>query len=138
MAQYTGGGDFTRLAEIGLGFDRSGKLTLDKTIYNAAIQDTPIDVQALFSSAGGGKGAFGALTKLIDGYTASGGLVSNMRERLTEQVKKTTQRMDAMSAQLAQRRSALMAEYNAADLLMTQLKNQASTLSTLDSTYRLF
>lgn len=139
MAQYTGTGSFTRLAEIGLGFDRSGKLTLDKTIYNAAMKDKPADVQSLFSTQGtAGKGAFGALETLIDSYTESGGLVSDMRERITEQVKSMTTRIDAMDHQLQQRREALMAEYNAADRTMSLLKNQSSTLSTLSSTYRLF
>ena len=71
-------------------------------------------------------------------YTDSGGLVADIRERLTEQAQRMSDRMAAMEAQLQQRRVALMMQYNAADLTMTRLKNQASTLSTLSDNYRLF
>jgi flagellar hook-associated protein 2 len=139
MAQYTGTGGFKRLAEVGLGFDRTGKMTLDKTIYNAAIKDTPADVQALFSTQGtGSTGAFGALEGLIDSYTDSGGLVADMRLRIDAQVKKMTDRIDIMDARLATRRQALMSEFNAADLVMTRLKSSSNALTSLNNNYKLF
>jgi flagellar hook-associated protein 2 len=132
------GGTLTRLAQVGIGFDSSGSMTLDKKVFDAAIADSPSDVQFLFSGADGGHGAFGTMATLIEDYTEAGGLVAGARERLDDQVRAITRRMDTVSTQLELRRSALQKEYMAADLAMTRLKNQSSSLQSLGGQYRLF
>jgi hypothetical protein len=47
-------------------------------------------------------------------------------------------RIDDLTNRLALRRTALQKEYIAADLAMTQLKNDVSSLSSLNGQYRLF
>jgi flagellar hook-associated protein 2 len=139
MAEYEGTGSFSRLAEVGIGFDRTGKLTVNNDIYEAAVNDDAADVQALFSAQGeDDNGAFGALQAMIEAYTDSGGLVSDLRERLTDQAERLTTRMDAFEAQLMQRRLALQQQFTAADQTMSRLKAQGAHLSTLGSAYRLF
>jgi flagellar hook-associated protein 2 len=137
FAEYTGG-SMTRLAEIGIGFDRSGKMVLDSEVFDDAVATSSIDVQTLVSGASGNGGAFGAFATMIEDYTEAGGLVSTSRQRIDDQVSGINRRLDTMESQLALRKAALQREYVAADLAMTRLKSQSAGLSSVGSGYKLF
>ena len=137
MAEYTGGA-MTRLAEIGVEFDRTGKMLLNAEVFDHAVESSTFDVQTLVSGAAGDGGAFGAFASLIEDYTDAGGLVSTMRQRLDDQVGAIDRRLDTMESQLALRKAALQREYIAADLAMTRLKSQSASLSSLGGGYKLF
>ena len=132
------GGTLERLAEIGVGFEMTGKMTLDETLFADALAESPADVQLLLSGADGTGGAFGAMSTLVEEYTVSDGLLSEARERIDENVRELARRIDTVSAQLDLRRLALQREYMAADLAMTRLKSQSASLSAVGSGYRLF
>jgi flagellar hook-associated protein 2 len=133
-----GSGTLTKLAAVGVGFDINGKLTLDDDVFEATLASSPTEVQQLFAGATGGGGAFGALAALVDDYTHAGGLVASARTRITDQVSALGRRLDNMEAKLAVRRDALQKEYIAADMAMTRLKAQSSSLESLGGQYRLF
>jgi flagellar hook-associated protein 2 len=137
QATYTGG-DYERLASIGIEFDIVGKMSLDEKVFDEAIDENAADVQLLLSGADGKSGAFGALRNLIQEYTQAGGLLGDARERIKAQTTRINSRLDTMEAQLEVRRAALQREYIAADMLMTQLNGQSSTLGQLGGQYRLF
>ena len=107
--EYTGGG-LTRLAEIGVGFDITGKMILDQDLVADRLADSPADVQLLLSGTDGTGGAFGAMATLVEEYTETGGLVSSTRERIDEQIRALARRIDTGSAQLHLRRPALQRE----------------------------
>jgi flagellar hook-associated protein 2 len=134
---YDDGGAYTRLAAIGIGFDMTGKMTLDEKLFEKAAAK-PTDLQQLMSGADGTSGAFGAMTKLVEEYTQTGGLLGSIRERNDEQIRGLSRRIDSTTAQLEIRRRALQQEYIAADLAMTRLKSQSSALSSIGGQYRLF
>ena len=135
--EYTGGTQ-TRLAAIGIGFDMTGKMVLDETLFEEAMNDSPADVQLLLSGVDGTGGAFGALTDVVEEYAQSGGLIGSTRMRIDEQIRALNRRMDGVSAQLEVRRAALQREYIAADLAMTRLKSQSASLSSVGGGFRLF
>ena len=137
FAEYTGG-SMTKLAEIGVEFDRAGKLVLNSEVFDNAVATSATDVQTLVSGATGGGGAFGAFATLIEEYTDAGGLVSTIRKRIDDQVSGMNRRLDSMEAQLAVRKAALQREYIAADLAMTRLKSQSASLSSVGGGYKLF
>lgn len=137
MAQY-GAGAVTQLATAGLGFDKVGKMTLDETVFDAAMAADPAAVQTLFAGTGGSSGAFDALAALLDDYTEAGGFVGGVRTRLTDQAKSLTTRIDALEDRLERRRLQLQAEFTAADQIMSRLTKQSGSLSTLNNQYRLF
>jgi flagellar hook-associated protein 2 len=133
-----GGATYSRLATVGVEFEAGGKIKLNKEKLEDALADSPSNVQKLFAGATGTGGAFGAVQKLLKDYTEAGGLVASARTRLGEQVTSISKRLDTLEAQLAIRRTSLQQEYIAADLAMTQIKAQSSSLSALGSQYRLF
>ena len=138
LGDYPEAGAYSRLAAAGIETDTLGKLTLDKKRFEAALNASPADVQALFAGADGTGGFFGALTSQITKYTESGGIIAAARQRLGTQVSNLSKRLDTLESQLAVRRAALSQEYIAADLAMTQLKAQSSSLSAIGAQFRLF
>jgi flagellar hook-associated protein 2 len=124
-----GSGDFTRLAEVGLEFTRTGKLTLDEDKLADALVGNPDAVTALF--AGGETGAFDAVDDLITSYTRADGFVSSARTRLTDEVSRLDSRIADMEARLLLRRQALQKQFVAADEAMTRLNSQSGTLSNI-------
>jgi flagellar hook-associated protein 2 len=109
------GSTFTALPQVGIGFDRDGKMTLDREAFDNAMDNSVGDVQRLFSGLTGSGGAFGRLSDLIEQYTKAGGLVAGLRDRLDDQVTGLTTRISDMEVQLEVRRTALQQEYIAAD-----------------------
>jgi flagellar hook-associated protein 2 len=138
LAAYENAGEFSRLAEVGLGFDRTGKMVLDEDAFEAAVTSNVAGVQALFSGDTGTGGAFGAVSDLIKTYTQSGGLVADVRERLSTQMRTLADRIDTLEAQLERRRATLQREFQAADEAMSRLNAQMSSLASLGGQYRLF
>lgn len=126
-----GSGAYTRLAEVGLGFTRTGELTLDRDALTEALESDPSAVQSLFADTN--TGVFGLVDDLIDDYTSAGGFVPDARTRLTQELSRVSRRMDDMQARLAIRRAALQQEFIAADLAMTRLNGQKSALSSFGS-----
>src|SRR5262245_44493361 len=115
------GDDAARLAAVGLGFDRNGLFEIDEDLLTAALDASPGNIQQLFGGADGNGGAFGAVKSLIEDYTRSGGLVSDVRHRIDSQVERLKDRIDSLEDQLALRRAALQQEFIAADRAMSQL-----------------
>ncbi|MGH9310275.1 MAG: flagellar filament capping protein FliD [Vicinamibacterales bacterium] len=138
LGDYAEGGSMPQLASAGVEFDATGKLKLDKKKLEAALKASATDVQKLFSGADGNGGAFGALKSLVADYTKSGGIVATVRQSLGEQATNLSKRLDTLEAQLLVRRNSLQQQYIAADMAMTQMKAQSSSLSAIGAQYRLF
>jgi flagellar hook-associated protein 2 len=138
LGEYLDGGTYSRLASVGVEFDITGKLKINKTKLDEALADSSSSVQKLFAGADGKSGVFGKMRGLVEEYTKSGGFVATVRQRIGDQVTSIGKRLDKMEAQLAVRRAALQQEYIAADMAMSQIKAQSSSLSAIGSQYRLF
>jgi flagellar hook-associated protein 2 len=135
-----GDGTITRLAAVGIGFDRTGLMKIDDRVFDDAVKADPLTVQQLFAGASDdtSDGAFDDLTTLISSYSDAGGLLKTAQTRIEDQVRNISNRMDVMDAQLTIRRNALQKEFIAADQAMSQLNAQVSSLSSLQNQYRLF
>src|SRR5690606_30145696 len=126
------------LAEVGIGFDTLGRITIDKSRLTEALDEAPLEVARLFAGDGASGGRFVALEDLISTYTQAGGLVADVRQRIGTQVSQLAARISVLEEQLALRRAALQAEFIAADRAMSQLNSQSSSLMQLAGQFRLF
>ena len=135
---YSVGGAFSYLAEVGIGADAAGDLTLDATLFDAALQDSRTDLESLFTGGGGAAGAFGTIETLIETYTDAGGLLPNVQDRLDTQMQGLSNRIFDLEERLEVRRASLQAEFIAADLAITQLNSQLDSLGALGNEFRLF
>ena len=138
LGEYANSGEYSRLAAVGIGFDQAGKMTLDEKTFENAVTNKLNDVQSLFTGDDGVSGAFGEVGALIKNYTQSGGLVADVRQRLTTQMAALTTRIGSLEEQLERRRLTLQREFQAADEAMSQLNSQVASLSSLGGQYRLF
>jgi flagellar hook-associated protein 2 len=126
------GGTFTRLPEVGITFDTTGKIVIEKPLLTAALERNTADVGQLFADR------FQAIESMISSYTDSGGLVADVRQRNDAQLARLGARIDVLEQQLVLRRASLQREFIAADRAMSQLNNQGSSLGQLAGQYRLF
>lgn len=133
---YGSEGGLQYLSQIGIAFDRTGKLSLDKTTFDNAALD--LAAFQSFVAGSGANGAFDAIRSIVKDYVRSDGLVPGARNRLNEEMHRLDDRMVTIEARLAIRQQALLREYAAADALMTQLNGQMGALSSLGSQYQLF
>ena len=135
---YAVGGAYDYLAEIGIGSNRAGELTVDATLLDDALAANFDDVESLFVGPGGAGGAFAALETALTAYTEGGGLLPSVQERLDDQIAAIDERIGRLEDQLAIRRSSLEAEFIAADLAIAQLNQQLDSLGSLGNQFRLF
>jgi len=129
-----GSGTFTHLAEVGLEFNQTGQLQLNKLAFSAALTQDRASVVALFAgngttSDGFTNGAFGTVQAALDQFTSRGGFVSSAQVQLTARGTRLDTQIADMQGRLAIQRVALQAQFTAADQAMSQLKSQSGTLS---------
>jgi len=133
QAEYGDAGeDYSRLSTIGVEFEQTGTIKLNAAKLSAALKASHTSVQTLLTQA------FAAVDAQVNDYAKAGGLIQKTKDRLKDQIIKIDARLDTMQLQLDLRRMALQKEFTAADLLMTQLKGQSSSLQALNGQYRLF
>jgi flagellar hook-associated protein 2 len=135
---YDVGGDYGYLSEIGLEFTRTGTLSLNASIFDDAMKTSRSEVERLLAGSSATPGAFSSITSAISDYTSAGGLVPDAKKRLEAQITSLGARISAMEERLAIRQASLLAEYTAADQLISSLNSQGSSLTSLVSSYSAF
>lgn len=134
VGQYSSGGAFSALSQVGIEFTRTGTLEVNDATLTAALKSGTADLGELFAGTTASPGAFAALEPLLDSYTDGTGLIPGARKLLTDQASRITDQIATMQDRLAIRRAALQREFTAADAAMTQLKNQSGSLASFGAT----
>ena len=137
-----GSGTYTRLAEVGIGFNRTGQLTLTTATLTSALSEDRASVATLFVGTGTvdgfTDGAFGTVQAALDVFTQTGGLISTAQLQLNAQGQRLSTQIFDLQARLAIQRTTLQAEYAAADQAMTTLKAQSGSLGSMGSNLALY
>jgi flagellar hook-associated protein 2 len=137
-SSFTAGGAQSSLAVVGVGFDQSGKLTLDSSALSDALAAGEVDVRHLFGGDGTNAGVFASLRDSLDSYATGGGLIASTTDRLDLQVSNMDTQLADMDSRLAIKKLSLQQQFTAADSLMSQLNSSVGSLSSLGSQYKLF
>jgi flagellar hook-associated protein 2 len=135
---YASAGDLSTIATVGLGFDRTGRLQFDDARFDEVAKSHRAELGSLFAGSEAEPGVFTALRGVVESYTASNGLLRDMQDRLTDQSRGLGTRIADLEARLMLRRATLQREYIAADLAMSRLNADMSSLNSLGGQYRLF
>jgi flagellar hook-associated protein 2 len=120
-------GDAVRsLADIGLGFQLDGTLSVNNDKLSAALAATPGQVRNLFGNASG----YGSrLTPMLAGYLQSGGILDSR----TDSLNKNNKSLDSAQSRLDARMDALTTMYTTQfsklDQLLTSLNSTSSFLT---------
>ena len=83
----SGLGDTTRLADIGVTFDKDGKLTVDGSKLDAALKDPNRDVAAFFAGSGDTKGLAATVSDGLKNFIDSDGLLAGRTEGINSSIK---------------------------------------------------
>ncbi len=129
VGQYSTGGAFSALSQVGIEFTRTGTMALNAGMLTSALANGTVDLEKLFAGSTGTPGAFAALDTQLDAFTQSDGLIPGARKQVTEQATRLTDSIAAMQDRLAFRRAALQREFIAADAAMSQLQGQSGSLA---------
>ncbi len=128
VGQYSTGGAFSALSQVGIEFTRTGTMSLNAAMLTSALANGTVNLEKLFAGSTGTPGAFAALDTQLDAFTQSDGLIPGARKQVTEQATRLTDSIAAMQDRLAFRRAALQREFIAADAAMSQLQGQSGSL----------
>lgn len=136
------GGGVGSMVDYGITIDKDGKMSLDKTVLEAAMDSNPRNVQAFFS--GGDytdssgtvttvNGIFTDISTTLDGYTSRNKTLDQLKDSLTQNIsaledRKTTatERLDAKYAILKKQFTAydaMISKFNSASSIFTQMVN---------------
>lgn len=118
----------TSLAQLGIETDRYGKLSIDDSKLNDAIEENIDNVQSFFIGTDTKKGFAGSVDYLLDFYTESDGVIQSRIDSKNTQLTRIdndkavfSRKMDALEARLS-------AQYNSMDLLVSSLNSTSSYL----------
>jgi flagellar hook-associated protein 2 len=117
---YTNSGNFKRLEDIGLSFDKDMKLTLDSTKFSDALKNNTSDVTALLDAG------MGEMNTMISRYTGTSGLLTRTLSSIESQGKEYDQRIAKYNAYTETRKQTLYNQYSAYQAQLVDLGNTAT------------
>ncbi|TDA65480.1 MAG: hypothetical protein D9V47_13430 [Clostridia bacterium] len=135
---------YTSLADIGittadtsatLGFSQAGKLTIDTAKLQAALEDDPDAVAALFNSnTGTTKGVAVRLASYVDSLVKYGtgvgaGVINNKQDMISEQMKDLEDQIARWEDRLALREERLWRQFTALEQALSTMQAQGIWLS---------
>lgn len=125
-SQFAGNSSGPRsLSDLGVAFQTDGTLKLDTNKLTKVMANNPKEAQNLLS---GDNGIAPKLDKLIAGWTASNGILTQRTANLQNKAKDIKEAMDAFDVQMDDYSKRLTKQYSALDAMMTKLAGTSSYL----------
>ncbi|MFA5679575.1 MAG: flagellar filament capping protein FliD [Pseudomonas sp.] len=119
------------LADLGVTTQRDGKLAVDSTKLNKALDNNLEQVGNFFT---GEKGLMARLEAKTKPYTQSGGILENRTKALQNTLSNVDSQRETLATRLTKLESRLFAQFNAMDMLVSQMSSTSSFLTAqLDS-----
>ena len=114
--------------QLGIDMDNDGKLSIDSTKFDKALDNNYEQVVSLFS---GKEGVAGQLETKLKDYTKTGGLLSLREDQLNTELRSISRRESDAASQLTKYETNLRAQYASLDTLLAKMNKSASSLSVL-------
>ncbi|MCZ4336764.1 flagellar filament capping protein FliD [Shewanella colwelliana] len=118
------GGGSVALYDIGIEADRYGKLSVNSTKLDKAISEDMGSIENLFATDTTGLAT--RLDTLVEGYVKSGGLIDSRNNAYTNDKQRLEDQREAFSLKMEQLQARLFKQFNAMDLVVGKLNQQAS------------
>ena len=132
MGSVGGTGALQRLSDIGISLQQGGKLSVDETKLDKALQD-PAALKPLFATAADSTGKGGGIAVQFKNFTSGllslDGLMNNKSDALEAAKKRNTSEQDKVNDRAAVVEKRLRAQYTALDAKMGQLTALNSYIS---------
>lgn len=119
------------LSDLGITTQRDGKLAVDNTKMNKALDNNFEQVNAFFT---GDKGLMARLDSKVSPYTDKGGVLEGRTKALQNTISGVDEQRETHAARISKLESRLFSQFNAMDMLISQMNSTSSFLtSQLDS-----
>jgi len=118
----------TSLAQLGIETDRYGKLSIDDSKLNDAIDENIDNVQSFFIGSDTKPGFAGKIDELLDFYTESDGVIQGRLDSKEKQLSRIDEDRASFSRKMESLEARLFAQYNSMDLLVAGLNSTSSYL----------
>jgi flagellar hook-associated protein 2 len=119
-------GDSSTALELGFTFDRYGKLSIDSSKYNAALEQGVDRYVNMFNSTDGLSSQF---STLIDEYTQAGGIIDTREDGVGTRQSSIDTQIDRLEYRLDKTSERLRRQFTAMDLVVTNLQSTSSFLT---------
>ena len=119
---------YSTIFEVGIKMDNKGKLSLDKTKFDEAVDKNFDQVVGLF---GGEKGIAATLNAGLKEYSKSSGVLDQRTDILNADLRSLNQKQATSNAQLVKYEASLRAQYGSLDALLVKMNHSASALQSL-------
>lgn len=120
------GNSIGSLAALGITRNADGTLSSNSSTLGSALQSNPGAVQDLFA---GTNGYATRLNSMLDGFTASNGILATRTASIQSQLSNLSQQSTALTARMNVYATQLRQQYTALDTLMSSLNNTSSYLT---------
>lgn len=120
---------YQMLSQVGISSDRAGKLTFDRTKFDAAVTADPSAVTKLFSNAT--TGIANRLLTQVKTYDDTDGIIASRTSSIDRLVRDTQSRIDTANERLARYQLQLQTQYANLESQLTKLQSQGSSLSSI-------
>ena len=129
------GGSVGSLIDYGFDVDEFGSMTLDKTVLNTALDDSPTNVEAFF--AGGTytnddlttvelTGAFVEMSTISESYTAFNATLDEFGSSITDRISSLEDKKISETEKLDAKYAILQKQFIAYDLMISKLNSASS------------
>lgn len=126
LSSSVAGNSIGSLAALGITRNADGTLSSNSSTLSSALQSNPGAVQDLFA---GTNGYATRLNSMLDGFTASNGILATRTASIQSQLSNLSQQSTALTARMNVYATQLRQQYTALDTLMSSLNNTSSYLT---------
>jgi flagellar hook-associated protein 2 len=121
-------GDVSRLSDIGLSFQLDGKLAINDSKLEAALNDPGKDLTALFVNAVGSEGYASKVDTIIKNMLGADGSIAARTDAINESIRDLGERRDALTTRMDQTESRLRRQFVALDAAIARMQTTSSYL----------
>ncbi len=126
------GNPLTFLGEIGLSFDRDGRLSVDRERLAEALDQDPVFVRQLLAGDGTSDGAATALARALEPVTRTGdGTLAIRDQALDDRLEGVDRQIERFEARLVKREELLVQTFTRLESLVAGLNAQAGFLGSI-------
>lgn len=134
MIEAVGGG-VGSMIDYGFSVDKDGKMTLDKTVLEAALDNDPENTQAFFSGGDYTKadlsivtldGAFAEMSSIIEGYTKTNTILDQLKESISTSISTLEDRKTSATERLDSKYEIMKKQFAAYDLIINKINTASS------------
>ncbi len=122
----------SRIAELGIEFNRNGTLEFAKARFDAAVAANPQGVAAFLRGDGFATGFINTVKREISNMTNNGfGVLANRKKGLNDKIKQTNQRIENKEKQLEKKEESLRKKFSALESKMSGLNQQGAAVNAM-------